>query len=276
MVSTVWVLTLAGAIAEAAWLSHVNLLYVLLGFLVGLMTGLTSIGIGSITTPVLILLFQVPPMLAVGSAVTLGIATKGVGSFEHLRQQTVDRSVVRALLWGSVPAAALGCGLIYLLRRSDFLRADVWIERLIGFTLLLLALAVLAKDTRWVERLRSKAQSAARQTLAVRAIGAVTGFIFAITSIGSGSLIILLLSLFAPLVEAQVVGTAIVYGFLISAFTSILHISVGNVDWALVAWLLVGSIPGVMVGSRLALRAPQRLLRTCFSLGAIGAGWKLI
>jgi len=256
--------------------AELNLLYTLLGLIAGFVVGLTSFGIGSIVTPILILLFKVPPILAVGSAIVFGVVTKGIASFQHREQHTVDRQAVTFLLLGSVPAAAIGSGIVFMLRARDFLGANHWIERQIGFVLLLLGLCILAKDNPWVKRLRESEWGDFGKKLRLGAIGSVVGFIFSTTSIGSGSLSVLLLSLFMPLAESRVVGTAIVYGFVVSAFSSFCHIAAGNVEWALVGFLLLGSVPGVLLGSKLALRAPRRLLRTCFSLAAIGAGWKLI
>lgn len=108
------------------------------------------------------------------------------------------------------------------------------------------------------------------------AIGAVVGLLFGSTSIGTGSLLVVLLSLFLSLMEVRVVGTAIVYGFVLSVFAALMHVWSGNVDWSLVCFLLVGGVPGVVLGSLLAKRAPQKLLRTCFSIGAVLAAWKLI
>lgn len=108
------------------------------------------------------------------------------------------------------------------------------------------------------------------------AVGLMVGLLFGTTSIGTGSLLVLLLTIFLALPEVRVVGSAILYGFVISLFAGVIHVALGNVIWGLVMLLLAGALPGVMLGSELAVRAPHRLLRTAFSVGAVLAGLKLI
>lgn len=269
-------LWLAGSVTVVSgWEPESGVPLLLLGLVVGLMVGLTSIGAGAIATPVLILLLDTPPLVAVGSAIVTGAATKGVGTWRHQRRDMVDGRLVRYLLWGSLPgvgAAVLG---FYWLRQQDVALANVWVDRLLGLGLVVLGLAVLARDTDWARRLQAHERHPSLPGRAM-AIGVVVGLLFGATSIGTGSLLLVLLSIFLSLQEGRVVGTAIVYGFVISVFASLLHVVGGTVHWGLVGWLLLGSVPGVVVGAELAARAPARLLRVCFSLGAVWAGWKLI
>ncbi len=249
--------------------------YLVLGLVVGLMVGLTSIGAGAIATPVLILLLGVPPLLAVGSSIVTGAAIKAFGAIKHRQRGAVDYILLKRLLWGSIPAVGLAVLALYWLRGRDLNLADLWVDRSLGVALVVLGLCVLARDTRWVRRWQADEYHPNAGLRGV-VIGAVVGLLFGLTSIGTGSLLVVLMSIFLALSESRVVGTAIVYGFAISLLASALHIYVGTVHWRLVVLLLAGGIPGVLLGSELAARAPRRFLRVCFSLGAIWAGWKLI
>ncbi|MFQ5663839.1 MAG: sulfite exporter TauE/SafE family protein [Terriglobia bacterium] len=274
----VWMAVGGWAASQATvpeWLSESALPFVFLGLIVGLMIGLTSIGAGAIATPVLILFLETPPLAAVGSAIVAGAVSKAVGAWRHSRRGAFDSKLVRSLLAGSVPGVGVAVMALYLLRHQSLAVANVWVDRLLGLALVLLGLSVLARDTGWVRRWQA---GEGHPSLVRRGvlIGVVVGVVFGATSIGTGSLLVLLLSIFLSLSEVRVVGTAIFYGFVISLFASILHIAWGTVSWPLVGWLLLGSLPGVMIGSELAARAPRRFLRACFSLGAVWAGWKLI
>ncbi len=249
--------------------------YLVLGLVVGLMVGLTSIGAGAIATPVLILLLGVPPLLAVGSSIVTGAAIKAFGAIKHRQRDAVDYALVGRLLWGSIPAVGLAVLTLYWLRGRDLNLADQWVDRFLGVALVVLGLCVLARDTRWIRRWQADEYHPNAGLRGV-IIGAVVGLLFGLTSIGTGSLLVVLLSVFLALSETRVVGTAIVYGFTISLLGSALHIYLGTVHWRLVLLLLAGGIPGVLLGAELAARAPRRFLRVCFSLGAVWAGWKLI
>ena len=260
-----------------AFAGHVSALIIFIGLAVGLFVGLTSIGGGSVLTPVLILLLRVPTMVAVATSVVFCFITKGIGSYQHLRQGTVDRASAISLLWGSLPAAIAGWLTLLMFRKIDLFHGNVWVNREIGLALVGLGACILARDNRLITRLRAaENQNSAVMRLKLIIIGAIVGFMFSTTSIGSGSVLVSLLGVFAPLDENHVVGTSVFYGFVISAFVSILQFTSGNTDWQLLASLLLGAIPGVVIGSKLAVRAPKKFLRVCFSCAAISAGWKMV
>jgi hypothetical protein len=257
--------------------AHPSALIIALGFGVGLFVGLTSIGGGSVLTPMLILLLRIPTMVAVATSVVFCFITKGIGSYQHLRQRTVDRASAISLLWGSLPAALAGWLTLLMFRKIDITHGNVWINREIGFALVGMGACILARDNRLLTRLRgTDDQHSAVVRLKLIIIGAIVGFMFSTTSIGSGSVLVILLGIFAPLDENHVVGTSVFYGFVISAFVSILQFTSGNTDWELLVSLLIGAVPGVVIGSKLAVRAPKKFLRVCFSFAAISAGWKLV
>ncbi len=257
--------------------AHPSALVIVLGFAVGLFVGLTSIGGGSVLTPLLILLLRIPTMVAVATSVVFCFITKGIASFQHMRQRTVDRASAISLLWGSLPAAVAGWLTLLMFRKIDIFHGNVWINREIGLALVGLGACILARDNRWITRLRAADEhNSAVVRLKLIIIGAIVGFMFSTTSIGSGSVLVILLGVFAPLDENHVVGTSVFYGFVISAFVSILQFTSGNTDWELLLQLLIGAIPGVAIGSKLAMRAPKKFLRVCFSFAAISAGFKMV
>ena len=275
MALLIWTENLHGWAALSEWLPENPWPFVLLGVAVGMMVGLTSIGAGAIATPVLIMFLDVPPIGAVGSAIVAGAAMKAVGIWRHQQRGTVDRKLVGYLLTGSVPGVLVAVLIVSFLRSQDFSLANVWVDRVLGFTLLVLGLCVLARNTEWVRRWQAGMDhpNVARRGLM---IGALVGLLFGTTSIGTGSLLVLLLTIFLALPEVRVVGSAILYGFVISLFAGVIHVALGNMIWGLVMLLLAGALPGVLLGSELAVRAPHRLLRTAFSVGAVLAGLKLI
>ena len=134
---------------------------------------------------------------------------------------------------------------------------------------------MLARDTGWAKRLQGHEDSPHRHLRAI-VIGALVGLVFGATSIGTGSLLVVLLSMFLPLEEVRVVATATLYGFVLGAYATLLHTFWGDVNWPLVASLLLGTLPGVWLGVELANRAPRRLLRAVFSVAVVLAGWKLL
>ncbi|HZU41845.1 MAG TPA: sulfite exporter TauE/SafE family protein [Terriglobales bacterium] len=263
--------------AVVVFAGHFSAMIVLLGLAVGLFVGLTSIGGGSVLTPMLILLLRIPTMVAVATSVVFCFITKGIASYQHMRQRTVDRASAISLLWGSLPAAVAGWLTLLMFRKIDILHGNVWVNREIGFALVGLGACILARDNKWISRLRAvENQNSAVVRLKLIIIGALVGFMFSTTSIGSGSVLVILLGVFAPLDENHVVGTSVFYGFVISAFVSVLQFTSGNTDWHLLGSLLLGAIPGVVIGSKLAVRAPKKFLRVCFSCAAISAGWKMV
>lgn len=264
-------------IAAMLFTAHSTAFVIALGFAVGLFVGLTSIGGGSVLTPMLILLLRVPTMVAVATSVVFCFITKGIASYQHMRQHTIDRASAISLLWGSLPAAIAGWLTLLMFRKIDIFHGNVWINREIGLALVGLGACILARDNRWITRLRAvEGQNSTVVRLKLIIIGAIVGFMFSTTSIGSGSVLVILLGVFAPLDENHVVGTSVFYGFIISAFVSILQFTSGNTDWDLLLPLLIGAIPGVVIGSKLAVRAPKKFLRVCFSCAAITAGWKMV
>jgi uncharacterized membrane protein YfcA len=241
-------------------MGYINWLLPLFGFLVGLLVGLTGMGGAVVMTPLLLLGLGLPPTMAVGTDLAYAALTKLAGAWQHWRQETVDFRVVRDLALGSLPASLAGIGLLTWLYQVGGGLADVWLERGIGLALILAALLMLQRVLRGDDRISLTGTPTGRRGIVI-AIGALGGFLVGLTSVGSGSLILALLVLIVPLSAERLVGTDVAHATLLVGTAALVHFHLGHVDLALVVQLLVGSVPGVMVGSRLMLQVPRRALQ---------------
>jgi uncharacterized protein len=242
-----------------------NFPLVMMSFGVGMLIGLTSMGGAALMAPFLILVVGVRPVTAVGTDLVYGAVTKIVGSWVHLKQGTVDLPVVKKLATGSVPGGLLGAMLVIMLPRVTK-NAEVYVERAIGGLLVLVAVVLL------VRLLSSRAAAPAKNMEFLRERGtiiwgAIVGFCVGATSVGSGSLLAPFLLMLYPQKTSKVVGTDVCHAAVLVSVTGIAHATSGGVEWNLVPFLLLGSIPGVLLGSRLSTRIPARPLR--FGLAAL-------
>jgi uncharacterized membrane protein YfcA len=234
------------------------------GLVVGTLVGLTGMGGGVLMTPLLVLGLGMPATAAVGTDLAYSTLTKLAGAWQHWRQGTVDMRVVRALAIGSVPATLVAVVVLYLLHTIDAKAVNGALERFIGVMLVVAAVLMLQKLWRSLQG-GSMVASGHLEDLPVGrliAIGALGGFLVGLTSIGSGSLIIALLVLTISLSPEKLVGTDVAHAFLLVGAAAIAHLLVMNdVDMALAGKLLVGSIPGALIGSRMAAWMPRRPLQ---------------
>ncbi len=247
----------------------------LMSFMVGMMVGLTSMGGAALMTPFLILVLGVRPVLAVGTDLVYGSLTKIAGAWMHWKQGTVDLKVCFRMALGSVPGGILGVLTISRLHQSG-VDIDYWIRHALGFALLIVALLVVAKAMGYEIPARHTGWILKHRNSATVVWGAFVGFAVGLTSVGSGSLIAPFLLIIMPGSTARVIGTDVFHAALLVSATAVVHQQAGNVDWNLVPTLLCGSIPGVLIGSYLAPRLPERALR--FGLAALlfATGWKLV
>lgn len=256
--------------------------FVLAGFLVGTIVGLTGVGGGSLMTPLLIFGFGIKPYLAVGTDLLFAAFTKFGGSAALARSRLIDWPVVALLSAGSIPAALLT---IYLLKQVG--PADLAVQTLmtstLGGALLLTAAATLYKAVRG--KTMPRALDAAQLALAIQprhwalpvAFGAAIGALVSLTSVGAGAIGVTALMLLYPALPLQrIVAADIAYAVPLTLVAGLGHASLGSVDWALLAKLLAGSLPGIWLGSRLARRAPERLIRSLLSVLLAYAGVRLI
>lgn len=240
------------------------------GFGVGALVGLTGVGGGALMTPVMVLLFGVAPHTAVGTDLWFAAITKMVGGWVHGKRGTVDWQVLRRMFYGSVPAALLT--LLWLHLSGSGQSHNALMLRTLGLVLLLSSVAAVFRQSvhRIGERLRTArpVPFKALQPALTVAAGAVLGFLVTFTSIGAGALgAVMLLYLYPRRMRpGTLVGTDIVHAIPLTLLAGTGHLLLGNVDFALLGALLVGSIPGIALGSLASTRAPERLLRGLISL----------
>lgn len=239
------------------------------GLGIGLLVGMTGMGGGSLMTPLLILLFGYAPVTAIGTDIFYAAVTKTVGGFQHLRQKTVHRGIAFWMAVGSVPAAIFGVYVIELLKETYGDDLDKIVFGMLGAALLVVGIATLLRSLLLPDVIRERyaMHLYRRHIIAAVLTGVVTGFVIGMTSAGSGTLIAIVLIAVFRLTPARVVGTDVFHAAVLLWAAGIAHIVGGNVDFGLAANILIGSIPGVVVGSRMAIKARQGLLRV--SLGAV-------
>lgn len=239
------------------------------GLVVGTLVGLTGMGGGVLMTPLLVLGLGMPATAAIGTDLAYSALTKAAGTWQHWRQGTVDVRVVRALAIGSVPATLVAVGVLFLLHSVDSTAVNAFLEQFIGVMLVIAAGLMLRKV--WMSA-TGRSEPVADHlvtypTAKLIVIGAFGGFLVGMTSIGSGSLIIALLVMTISLAPEKLVGTDVAHAFLLVGAAAIAHFLIlQDVDVALAAKLLIGSIPGVLIGSRLAVWVPRRPLQVGLSV----------
>ncbi len=224
-------------------------LLILLGFAVGVGLGFTGVGAGSLLTPILVL-FGVHPVTAVGTSLVFSAITKTAGSLQHLRQRTADLGIVRWMAVGSVPSALISLILVRtIVPRGALL--DVFTGALV--------LVAIVLTLRFLNRLPVRTTPA--PPAALIALGALVGAMVALSSVGSGSIAVASLGLLTPMAVASLVGTDMTHAALLSFVTAPFYIAAGAVNYEVALGLAVGSIPGVILGSRLTTWVPERVMR---------------
>jgi uncharacterized protein len=251
----------------------------LAGLVVGMTVGLTGMGGGALMTPLLVLVFKVEPLAAVSSDLVASFVMKPIGGGVHLRRGTVNLRLAGWLCMGSVPAAFAGVLLVKALGDGDGLQDAVQV--MLGAALLLAASMVVAKAV--VQRRRADAHGddavadiEVRPLLTV-GVGLLGGLIVGMTSVGSGSLmIVLLLMLYPKLTTKSLVGTDLVQAIPLVGSAALGHLLFGDFRLDVAAWLLVGAIPGVYIGARLSAVAPDRVIRPVLCVVLAATGLKLL
>jgi len=246
---------------------------------VGLLVGMTGIGGGSLMTPLLILVFGVKPITAVGTDLAYGAVTKTVGGWKHLRQGTVDMPLSTWMAIGSIPAAAAGVYVLEALERAHGAGFDDLLILLLAIALLFCGVMTLARALFLKQlhgRERETIEMQARHKVSAVGLGVFVGFVLGVTSAGSGALIAVGLILLFRLVPTRVVGTDVFHAALLLWAAAIAHLVSGNVDFALAGTILLGSIPGVWLGSHMSVRVPTDALRTTLAVVLLGSGLALL
>jgi uncharacterized protein len=245
------------------------------GLGVGILVGMTGMGGGSLMTPLLILIFGIQPTTAIGTDIFYSAVTKTVGGWRHLRMKTVNMELVKWLALGSVPAAVGGVAIVSVLQ--DHIgedRLDSLVYAVLGGTLLMVGVITLTRALilRNLVEERDRFDVERRHKVAAVLIGATTGFVIGITSAGSGTVIAILLIAVYRLAPRKVVGTDVFHAAVLLWAAGIAHWIGGNVDFVLAGNILLGSVPGVVIGASLSSRAPQGFIRTALGVVLVGSG----
>jgi hypothetical protein len=245
---------------------------------VGLLVGMTGAGGGALMTPMLILLFGITPAKAISSDLVAAVVMRPFGAAMHLRKGTVNRRLVGWMVLGSVPMAFVGAYLLHLMGNSK--SAQESIEIVLGSALLIGAAAMVlryALDRRGGHTRGSVVHDVDVKPLPTVAIGMVGGLIVGLTSVGSGSLMIVLLLFLYPMLGAnQLVGTDLSQAVPLTLAAALGALAFGHVDFAVTTSLIIGSVPAVLVGSALSSSAPDRYIRPVITFVIFASGLKYV
>jgi uncharacterized membrane protein YfcA len=258
---------------------HIDPYIVLGSAVVGFMVGMTGAGGGALMTPMLILLFGVKPSAAISSDLVAAVIMRPVGAGVHLRKGTVNRGLVGWMVLGSVPMAFLGS---YLLQQMGHAKAaQENIKTALGAALLLGAAAMVLRyvmDRRSEDGARTGViHELMPHKVRTVAIGAIGGIIVGLTSVGSGSLMIILLLFLYPTIGAkQLVGTDLAQAVPLTAAAALGALAFGHVEFGVTTSLIIGSVPAVLVGSMLSSSAPDRYIRPVITFVVAASGLKYV
>ena len=241
---------------------------ILIGFVVGTLIGMTGVGGGVLLLPVLIFVLRVPPIVAVGSDALFNFVTKIGSSWVHLSKGTVRKKVVVALATGSIPGSILGVSLLGHLRTVYGTGVNTFITTTVGILLICIPTLLLFQSR--IEDHVAHRSPTLQSFAGMSAIGLLAGFLVGMTSVGSGSIIMMLLLLFYSFSPKVMVGTDIVHAVILTGVTSLLHFRLGNIDPYLVGSLLIGSIPGGLLGSQLEHASSCPVVETVALCGLAG------
>jgi uncharacterized membrane protein YfcA len=257
---------------------HIDPYIVLGSAVVGFLVGLTGAGGGALMTPMLILLFGVKPATAISSDLVAAVLMRPIGALVHLRKGTVNLKLVGWMVLGSVPAAFVGAYILHVVGHSS--GADKKVETALGAALLVGAAAMVL---RYVLDLRHENdRDGVVHDIAVRrgptiAIGVVGGVIVGMTSVGSGSLMIVLLLFLYPMIGAnQLVGTDLTQAVPLTMAAALGALAFGHIEFSVTTSLIIGSVPAVLVGSFLSSRAPDRFIRPAITFVILASGLKYV
>src|SRR3954447_15450157 len=250
---------------------------VLFGFGVGILVGLTGMGGGSLMRPLLIVLFGVKPVTAVATDLTYVAVTKTLGGWRHLRHRTVDMGLSTWISIGSVPAAVGGVYVLHAIEKAYGSSFDVIMLVAVAAALLFTGTAVMIRAL-FAKSLveRERFDPTTRNKVAAIVLGAFVGFVLGVTSAGSGTLIAIGLIVVFRLAPRQVVGTDVFQAAILLWAAALAHIVSGNVDWGLAGTILVGSLPGVWIGSNLITKVRVEALRMALAIVLLGSGMGLL
>ncbi len=250
--------------------------YIIAGFVVGLLVGLTGVGGGSLMTPILVLFFHIKPASAVGTDLLYAAITKSVGIFAHGKLGNIDWKIVRLLAYGSVPASIITT--LYL-RQMDIASdgAVSTIKFWLGIALLVTSLSVIFRSQLAKFSKREHLINAKFTPYLTVFLGLTLGFLVTLTSVGAGALgVTALLIIYPNRLITTIIGSDIAHAVPLTLVAGLGHASLGTVDYGLLGTLLIGSIPGIWLGSHLSSRVAEHWVRIALAAILIFVGLKLI
>ncbi len=255
-----------------------TLTYVASGFAVGMLVGLTGVGGGSLMTPLLTLLFGINPTVAVGTDLAFASITKSAGTVVHRVRNTVHWDIVGRLCLGALPAAIVATLALKYFGALDKHIGQV-IRYAIAFSVLLTVVAIIFRSRMlaWITRHPERQLQGRPLAAATIVAGAMLGTLVTISSIGAGAIGATILVLLYPrLSPAEVAGTDIAYAVPLTAIAAFGHWWLGSINWELLGMLLLGSLPGITIGSFAARAVPEKFLRGLLATTLTGVAAKLV
>lgn len=248
----------------------------LVGLLIGALVGATGMGGGSLMTPILVLLFGFKPSTAIGTDILHGAIFKSFGAWRHRRLGTVSGRLTLWMLIGSAPLSLVGVVVATWLERHYGTGIETLQKQILGVALLVCGLGFLAKALMRKRAPAGPLMLDRRRKVITIVIGLLGGFVVGLTSVGSGTFFGLAMLIVFPIATATVVGTDILHAAALLWVAGAGHLVAGNVDLRATGWLLIGSIPGVLIGSHVMIRLPDRALRIALASTLSLSGLKLL
>jgi uncharacterized protein len=252
-----------------------DILHIFAGFVVGLLVGLTGVGGGSLMTPILLIFFNQPAAVAVGTDLLYASITKTAGIFAHGKLGNIDWRIVRLLALGSVPASIITTAFLANMDTSSE-SAVLAIKFWLGIALMLTALSVIfrnqlasfSKNGHWINPSYTPALTVI--------LGVILGFLVTLTSVGAGALgVTALLMLYPKKSIRTIIGSDVAHAVPLTLVAGLGHVSLGTVDYPLLGTLLIGSIPGIWIGSHLSAKVAEHWIRLLLALILVYVGQKL-
>ena len=250
--------------------------YIISGFVVGTLVGLTGVGGGSLMTPLLVLFFKFPTAVAVGTDLLYAAITKSAGAFSHHKLGHVDWKIVKNLLLGSLPASYLVTDYLkdinlYALQNVEIINASL------GIALVVTSIAVLFQPIIIKKSVKQKLKTNLNINVLTIVLGIFLGAVVTLTSVGAGAIGVTALLLLYPKIQLRrIIGTDIAHAVPLTLFAGIGHFNLGTVDISLLVALLIGSVPGVLMGSKLSAKIDEKFLRFILVIILLIVGVQLI
>lgn len=252
---------------------------VITGLVVGFAVGIAGIGAGALLTPMLVLLFGIPLRVAIGTGIACMGATKVIGGIKNLHQETTNTQLIRFLCLGGIPGSIVGCSLSAFVIHSYVTKAESLLSHTLAGALIITSVLLYTKTFLAISQddpgTRGAWMGARRKPFTV-AVGFVAAAMMSLTSIGTGTLVVVALVLLYPLRAPAMVGSDVVYGAVVTVLAALMQAGLGNTDVLLGANILLGSLPGIYLGTAFCARLPEKILRPTLATLVLAAGLRMV